>query len=51
MRKLSLKKETVTELGTSELTSVVGGSYSVVKYCQTLTCQWSYVDACITAQC
>ncbi len=50
MRKLTLKKETVAELSTSELGSVVGG-YSAVKYCQTLTCQWSYVDTCITWHC
>lgn len=50
MRRLTLKKETVAELTTGELTSVVGAA-SVVKYCQTLlTCGWSEVDACITAQ-
>lgn len=51
MRRLTLKKETVTELSAGELTSVAGGSYSVVKTCQTLTCQWSYVDTCITWHC
>ena len=50
MRKLTLKKETFSELSTSELTDVVGG-YSGVKYCETITCQWSYVDTCITWHC
>lgn len=50
MRKLTLKKETVAELSADDLTSVVGG-YSAVKYCETLTCHWSYVDACLTWRC
>lgn len=52
MRKLTLKKETLAELTTAELTSVVGAAPTVKDLCGqtfTLTC-WSEVDGCITAQ-
>ena len=53
MRKITLKKETLTELTAAELTHVAGGAPTVQDLCQrptlTLTCT-SAVDACITAQ-
>jgi hypothetical protein len=53
MRMLTLKKETLVELTTAELTEVVGAAPTVNDICTrptlTLTC-WSAVDACITAQ-
>jgi hypothetical protein len=53
MRKLTLKKETLVELTTSELGNVVGGAPTVGKLCTqptlTLTCT-SAIDGCITAQ-
>ena len=52
MRKLTLKKETLVELGTIELTHVVGAALTVANVCGktfTLTC-WSEIDGCITAQ-
>lgn len=54
MRKLTLKKETLTELTTVELTGVVGAAAPTVgKLCTqptlTLTCT-SAIDGCITAQ-
>ena len=52
-RTLTLKKETLVELGTDELTSVVGGAVTTVaNLCGktfTLTC-WSEIDGCLTAQ-
>jgi hypothetical protein len=53
MRKLTLKKETLVELTTTELTAVVGAAATVGKLCTgptlTLTCG-SAIDACLTAQ-
>lgn len=53
MRKLTLKKETLVELTSAELTTVVGAAATVAALCTrptlTLTCT-SAVDACITAQ-
>jgi hypothetical protein len=53
MRKLTLKKETLVELTTVELTQVVGAAATVGKVCDgptlTLTCG-SAVDACLTAR-
>ena len=53
MRKLTLKKETLAELTTVELTAVVGAAPTVGRLCTeptlTLTC-WSEIDGCITAQ-
>lgn len=54
MRKLSLKKETLTELTTRELTNVVGAAATIGKLCGdgplfSLTCG-SEVDACVTAR-
>ena len=53
MRKLTLKKDTLAELTTAELTGVVGAAPTVGDICTrptlTLTC-WSAVDACVTAQ-
>lgn len=53
MRTLTLKKETLTELSTAELSYVVGGAPTVGKLCTqptlTLTCT-SAIDGCITAQ-
>ena len=53
MRKLTLNKETLADLTTDELTSVVGGAPTVKDVCGrptlTLTCT-SAVDACLTAQ-
>ncbi len=53
MRKLTLKKETLVELSTAELTHVAGAAVpTVLNLCGktfTLTC-WSEVDGCITAQ-
>jgi hypothetical protein len=51
MRKLTLKKETLAELSTSELTSVVGAALTL-KTCgptTSLYCGSAY-DACITAR-
>lgn len=53
MRKLTLKKETLAELTSAELTNVVGAAPTVLAVCGqptlTLTCT-SAVDACVTAQ-
>lgn len=52
MRKLSLKKETLAELTTAELTSVIGAAPTLKTDCGptlSLTCG-SEVDACITAR-
>ena len=53
MRKLTLNKETLTELAPAELSGVVGGAPTVGDLCGrptlTLTCG-SAVDACLTAQ-
>jgi hypothetical protein len=53
MRKLTLKKDTLVELTSTELTNVVGGAPTVNDLCNrptlTLTCG-SAVDACLTAQ-
>lgn len=53
MRKLTLKKDTLVELTTDELTGVVGGRPTLNDVCGrptlTLTCT-SAVDACLTAQ-
>lgn len=53
MRTLTLKKETLTELTTAELTNVVGAAATVGKLCDgptlSLTCG-SEVDACVTAR-
>ena len=53
MRKLTLKKETLVELTTVELTGVVGAAATVGKFCDgptfSLTCG-SEIDACITAR-
>ena len=53
MRKLILKKETLVELSTVELTNVVGAAPTLKTFCDgptfSLTCG-SEVDACITAQ-
>ena len=52
MRKLTLKKETLVELSSDELTSIVGAAPTVLAACGptlTLTC-WSEIDGCITAQ-
>ena len=53
MRKLTLKKETLAELSTAELTSVVGAGATLAGVCTsptlTLTC-WSEIDGCLTAQ-
>ena len=52
MPKLTLKKETLVELTTVELTSVVGAAPTLKTACGptlSLTC-WSEIDACITAQ-
>ena len=51
MRKLTLKKETLTELSTAELTTVVGAA-GTLKACGptlSLTCG-SEIDACLTAR-
>lgn len=52
MRKLTLKKETLAELSTAELTAVVGAA-TLAGVCTgptlTLTC-WSEIDGCLTAQ-
>ncbi|HVF04320.1 MAG TPA: class I lanthipeptide [Frankiaceae bacterium] len=51
MRKLTLNKETLVELTTGELGSVVGGA-TIGNLCGptlTLTC-WSEIDGCVTAQ-
>ena len=51
MRKLTLKKETLTELTPAELTSVVGAA-ATTKACgptMSLTCG-SEIDACLTAR-
>jgi hypothetical protein len=51
MRALSLKKETLTELTTGELTLVVGAA-ATLKGCEptlSLTCG-SEIDACLTAR-
>jgi hypothetical protein len=53
MRKLTLKKETLAELTTAELTSVVGAAAATLKVdcgeTLSLTCG-SEVDACVTAR-
>ncbi len=52
MRKLTLKKETLVELTTAELTGVVGAAASLKTDCGptlSLTCG-SEIDACITAR-
>ena len=52
MRKLVLKKETLAELTTAELTSVVGAAATVKTFCEktlSLTCG-SEIDACVTAR-
>ncbi len=53
MRKLTLKKETVVELTTDELTNVLGGAATkTLKTCEptlSLTCG-SEIDACLTAR-
>lgn len=54
MRKLTLKKETLTELTTAELSGILGGAAPTVgTICTqptlTLTCT-SAIDGCITAQ-
>ncbi|HWL36120.1 MAG TPA: hypothetical protein VNQ77_07985 [Frankiaceae bacterium] len=53
MSKLTLKKETLAELTTVELTRVVGAAPTLKDLCQgptfSLTCG-SEVDACITAR-
>ena len=53
MRKLTLKKETLAELTSAELTSVIGGAPTVKDMCGgptlSLTCG-SEVDACLTAR-
>ena len=52
MRKLTLKKETLVDLTTAELTGVVGAAPTLLALCGptlSLTC-WSEVDACVTAQ-
>ncbi|HEX8002443.1 MAG TPA: class I lanthipeptide [Mycobacteriales bacterium] len=54
MRKLTLKKDTLAELTSAELTDVVGAAaLTVGKLCDgptlSLTCT-SAVDACLTAQ-
>lgn len=52
MRKLTLKKETLTELTTVELTSVIGAAATVKPDCGptlSLTCT-SEIDACLTAR-
>ena len=52
MRKLTLKKETLVELTTAELTGVVGAAPTLNDICGptlTLTC-WSEIDGCLTAQ-
>jgi hypothetical protein len=53
MRKLTLKKDTLVELTTVELTNVVGGALTVKDACTrptlSLTCG-SEIDACITAR-
>lgn len=53
MRRLTLKKDTLAELTTTELTGVAGAAAPTVNdLCGrtfTLTC-WSAVDACLTAQ-
>lgn len=52
MRKLILKKDTLAELTTAELTGVVGAAATLNDVCGrtlSLTC-WSAIDACITAQ-
>ena len=53
MRKLTLKKETLAELTTAELTRVVGGAPTVKDFCDgptfSLTCG-SEIDACVTAR-
>ena len=53
MRKLTLKKETLVELTTDELTTVVGAAPTVKDFCGqptlSLTCG-SEIDACITAR-
>ena len=54
MRKLALKKETLAELTSAELTSVVGAAATLKDACGqptlSLICAWSEVDACITAR-
>ena len=53
MRTLTLKKETLAELSTAELTAVVGAAATLAGVCTgptlTLTC-WSEIDGCLTAQ-
>ena len=53
MRKLTLKKETLVELSTAELTHVVGAALTVQDRCGqktlSLVCG-SEIDACITAR-
>lgn len=53
MRKLVLKKDTLAELTSTELTDVVGGALTVKDWCAgptlSLTCT-SAVDACVTAR-
>lgn len=52
MRTLTLKKETLTELTTAELSSVLGAAPATTKACGptlSLTCG-SEIDACLTAR-
>jgi len=53
LRKLTLKKDTLTELTDADLNGVVGAAPTVAAVCTqptlTLTCT-SAVDACLTAQ-